>query len=496
MNNSLHKTTFRSRAHFSLAWLLGLLLFTLPARSQTTTFNATGGDQTYTVPADGALMITARGGDGGNSTLGAVGAGGAGATVTASFPVLAGDELIVVVGGTGRDGGFETASGGGGSAVILKRNGLPENVLLLVAGAGGGAFLSREGGGASAEDGTAVGGGAPFGFTGGGGGFGADGEGQRGGKAGTLQGGGQGGPGNGGIAGGFGFGGGGGSLTEPGGGGGYGGGNAGNGNGAGGGSSFVQTQDIPGSNIARADGANGGGEQRDGIVTLTLAPCATLAASISGDTTITPGFGSNCTTLTANVSGGGGAPYTYFWKPDAQKTASIEDCPTETTTYSLTVADGFGCLAFTETTVSVQDVSCGRRGNKVTICYYGVTQCVPNKIAKRYLRLGATLGGCGNGNARIGYEVASDEVPLELSLKSYPNPVQDAVTVEVLSPAAGQGTFEVLDLQGVARQTRTKYLQEGRNEVVFRLGSLPPGVYLIHGVDSSNRRATVKVSKE
>ncbi len=58
------------------------------------------------------------------------------------------------------------------------------------------------------------------------------------------------------------------------------------------------------------------------------------------------------------------------------------------------------------------------------------------------------------------------------------------------------GTFEVLDLQGVARQTQTKYLQEGLNKVQFRLGTLPTGVYLIRAVDALNRQGVVKVSKE
>ena len=30
-----------------------------------------------------------------------------------------------------------------------------------------------------------------------------------------------------------------------------------------------------------------------------------------------------------------------------------------------------------------------------TICYYGVTMTVPAKIAKRYLKIGATMGACG-----------------------------------------------------------------------------------------------------
>ena len=31
----------------------------------------------------------------------------------------------------------------------------------------------------------------------------------------------------------------------------------------------------------------------------------------------------------------------------------------------------------------------------MTICYYGVTMTVSTKIAKRYFKLGATMGACG-----------------------------------------------------------------------------------------------------
>ncbi|GHB58249.1 hypothetical protein GCM10007390_09670 [Persicitalea jodogahamensis] len=142
-----------------------------------------------------------------------------------------------------------------------------------------------------------------------------------------------------------------------------------------------------------------------------------------------------------------------------------------------------------------QDVRCGNKNQNMLICYYGVTQCVSEKIAQRYLKLGATLGGCGTGRARIGV-AESDKLPLQLALKAFPNPVQDAMTLEVLAPSAGPATFEVLDLTGRTRQSRSENLVEGLNEVGFRLGTLPTGMYLIRAVDALNRQGVVKVSKE
>ncbi len=472
--------------------LLALLIGPPPlALAQTQTFEATGGDQTYNVTANGTVTLTARGGEGKNIKDGPEVRSGSGATVTATFPVQAGDVLTVVVGVKGEysDGTAGAVSGGGGgSAVILTRSGTP--TLLLVAGGERGAVGANYGGA-------------------GGGGFNQDGEDKlgnsypipnTGGKAGTLSGGGAGGGSTGGF--GFGGGGGGGSSRGGGGGGGYGGGNGGRwlkgDSPSTGGSSFVQSAGIVGTDVIRIDGTDGGGTERDGQVIVTFVEeevvCDPISITFSGPTIVARGYGSGCTTLTAMASGGT-APYTYAWSSGGAE-ASETFCPETTTTYTVTATDDNGCTSEpTEVTVTVQDVRCGRKMNKVEICYYGVTQCVSQKIAKRYLWLGAKLGSCGRSAARIGVAEA-DKVPLKLSLKAYPNPVRDAVTVEVLSPSTGRGTFEVLDMSGVARQTRTKYLQKGLNEVVFRLGSLPAGVYLIRGVDALNRQGVVRVSRQ
>ena len=228
--------------------------------------------------------------------------------------------------------------------------------------------------------------------------------------------------------------------------------------------------------------------------TITIAQPTAIVLNTSGDTSLS--YGSNCTTLTASASGGT-APYSYVWQSAGTtlgQSASQQVCPQTTTTYTVTVTDANECSGQQQVTVTVNDVRCGNKNQNVTICYYGVTQCVSEKIAERYLKLGATLGGCGT-NARIGVE-ESGELPLQLSLKAYPNPVQDAVTLEVLAPNAGTATFEVVDLTGRTRQSRSEVLVEGLNEVGLRLGSLPTGLYLIRATDARHRQGVVKVSKE
>ena len=91
-------------------------------------FEFTGGPQSYTAPARGIVTVEAigaeggRGGDGafggelGTLTPGAGGAGGLGSKVIAAFPVAAGEELRIEVGGVGADGTLGGAGGGGGVA--------------------------------------------------------------------------------------------------------------------------------------------------------------------------------------------------------------------------------------------------------------------------------------------------------------------------------------------------------------------------------------------
>jgi hypothetical protein len=223
-----------------------------------------------------------------------------------------------------------------------------------------------------------------------------------------------------------------------------------------------------------------------------------ISAILSGNAVIMPG---ETGFLTVDVSGGT-APYSVVYSDGStnqtvsnyQSGADIPISPSQATTYTLvSVTDANGCVATVSGSLTVQDVRCGNKQQNVTICYYGVTQCVSEKIAARYLKLGATLGGCGSSAARVGVPESSE---LTLSLISYPNPVQDVVTVEVLSPSSGEGTFEVVDLAGLVRQSRQQKLAEGLNEVEFRLGSLPGGVYLIRVIDALGRQGTMRVSRQ
>ena len=154
LRSNLQRRPARRAAVLSaLCAVVCALTWAAPAQATIQTFNFTGGEQTFTVPAGVyRLHVVAIGGSGGASEF----AGGKAAQVTADLSVTAGQTLYVEVGGKGHngglggglggfnggaDGGSIGAGGGGGAADIRtspRASGLsPEDRLIVAAGGGG-----------------------------------------------------------------------------------------------------------------------------------------------------------------------------------------------------------------------------------------------------------------------------------------------------------------------------------------------------------------------
>ena len=151
----------------SLLWAAG------SAQAVTQTFNFTGAEQPFVVPAGvTSIHVVAIGGHGGDSGVSS-GAGGAAARVGGDLSVTPGQTLHVVVGGVGQDGvgqtggfngggdGGANAGAGGGGASDVRTGLAPETRLLVAAGGGGGGGPASSGEGG--DGGDAGGNGAPGG---------------------------------------------------------------------------------------------------------------------------------------------------------------------------------------------------------------------------------------------------------------------------------------------------------------------------------------------
>ena len=281
---------FSKKQFFFLAFILG---FSIVAQAQTTTFNYTGGAQTYTVPsAVSSLAIDMKGGAGGGAYVSSssFGPNARGGRVQCNLAVTAGQILYIYVGNVGQN----------------CQNGSPASLAGYNGGGVGGTFAAAGGGASDIRvGGTALtnrvvvaggaGGGGDFSYTGGSGGdvIGMAGQGGAGGGK-------QSGPGaGGGTPGAFGTGGAGQSYSGGGGGGGWYGGNGGVSNGGGGGGSSYTDPTLC-SDVTHTQGytaANGAGQ-----ITISILCSTPSVGSITGNTAICGDPGTTTTLSTTNAA--------------------------------------------------------------------------------------------------------------------------------------------------------------------------------------------------
>ncbi len=236
--------------------------------------------------------------------------------------------------------------------------------------------------------------------------------------------------------------------------------------------------------------------------TVAINPLPTLTPG--PDQSVFLGYGSNCAQITATASGGSTVPggtYSYTWNQvgssrDSLSGQTVTACPSKTTAYLVRATDAKGCTSVpAQVGVSVQDVRCGPGDQFLTVCHYNVSLCVEQKVAERYLSLGARLGGCGTDNARLPAKGKRSDLLQSLLLTAHLNPIQNAVRLQVRAPQAGLATFEIFDLTGRTRQSHQEELTVGMNQVELRLDTLPTGLYMIRAGDGFNRQAAVRFGK-
>jgi hypothetical protein len=131
----------------------------------------------------------------------------------------------------------------------------------------------------------------------------------------------------------------------------------------------------------------------NGVTTIYDFEFTTADAGV--DKNVIYGYGSNCTTLNGTASGGV-APYSYSWLPGGSTPdlASTKVCPMVTTTYTLTVIDANGCTRTDDVTVFVNDVRCGYKMDKVSVCHKGTKICIAAEAVGAHLAHGDVLGEC------------------------------------------------------------------------------------------------------
>ncbi len=197
-----------------------------------------------------------------------------------------------------------------------------------------------------------------------------------------------------------------------------------------------------------------------------------LTAVLSEEQTIYFGYEDNsCATINVVEVQGGTAPYTYNWS-NGVTTANNTVCPTETTTYSVEITDANGCTVTAETTVNVIDVRCGKKLNRVEMCFGGRTICVPKYFVNFYLCYGATLGSCDPNTNEFYFT----------QFRVFPNPFARDSYVKMRGTTDQSVKLIVYNFRGTKVFEKDVDLVNGRARATLRLSHLKRGLYYLQAV--------------
>lgn len=233
-------------------------------------------------------------------------------------------------------------------------------------------------------------------------------------------------------------------------------------------------------------------------IVLTQAPAIVATASATSlnafngaqARTIYRGYGAQSLTLRGAATGGVGG-YAYTWAPAtglSRTTGSaVTAAPTATTTYTLTATDANGCTAATSTiTVTVLDVRCGNKNDKVMVCHNGNEICIAPSAVPAHLNGHAddVLGACAataNRSASppppAGPAVTLSSAPV---LEAYPNPFGTSTTVRFHQVETAPAQVRLYDGQGRIVAVLFNGMAEAGRDYSLPLSAegLPTGLYL------------------
>ncbi|MFY0630181.1 MAG: T9SS type A sorting domain-containing protein, partial [Flavobacteriaceae bacterium] len=212
----------------------------------------------------------------------------------------------------------------------------------------------------------------------------------------------------------------------------------------------------------------------------TIAEGATLDVTVTENQTVYYGYPPAAnTTIGVEQIVGGSAPYTYVWST-GETTQNIHVCPTDTTTYTVTVTDANGCSTTANVVVNVVDVRCnhghhGHYGRKhfVKVCHKGrKTICIPWWAAKWHLWHGDTLGGCDSEPNQV--EITN--------LKVFPNPFKRHLHVKFNSTATANVDLLIYNHRGALVFQKALTVNEGQTKTKLNLSHLKRGRYYLKAV--------------
>ncbi|HSC54528.1 MAG TPA: T9SS type A sorting domain-containing protein [Phnomibacter sp.] len=214
-------------------------------------------------------------------------------------------------------------------------------------------------------------------------------------------------------------------------------------------------------------------------------------ADAGPDKNVIYGYGSNCINLNGTADGGV-APYSYSWIPAGPSSGNdqLTICPTQNTMYTLTVTDSKGCVGTDDAMVTVKDVRCGTKLEKVAVCHRGEEICVAASSVAAHLNHGDALGACATSAIVRKAESAVKMDAVEVyKLSNYPNPFSGATKISYRVPYDAHVSVKVYDVAGNEIATLVnRYQKAGSYSTDFLPGKIKQGFYYYRLTTTSSKQ--------
>jgi uncharacterized protein YdeI (BOF family)/exonuclease III len=197
-----------------------------------------------------------------------------------------------------------------------------------------------------------------------------------------------------------------------------------------------------------------------------------------------------CTSLSAIEISGGTPSYTYEWSNGATS-ESINVCPTQTSTYSLSVTDANNCSVTSDILVKVVDVRCSiGRIPGVIVCYYGYSFCVPAQLVPYLSPYGVKLGRCNQTKSTKLYEAESLNEMKEVyngETRVFPNPFVNQISLVLESDENTDVEFLFYNMSGKLIHSESRFVLQGQSKQEFDLDQLQSGTYILRTIGLKDR---------
>ncbi|RZL16271.1 MAG: T9SS type A sorting domain-containing protein, partial [Hymenobacter sp.] len=198
------------------------------------------------------------------------------------------------------------------------------------------------------------------------------------------------------------------------------------------------------------------------------------------------GYGPQSVTLTASGSS------SYQWSPAASLSTTTGATTVFTASkpgsYTLTLlaTSASGCTATATVTLTVVDVRCGNKNDKVTVCHKGSPLCIADNAVAAHLNHGDQLGDCAASSqsaraiALADDDSATGPLTLEPVFEAAPNPVTDQTVLHFRTAATGPAQLVLYNSLGQVVKTLFTGTAQMGQDYVFPLeaASLSSGVYM------------------